>query len=67
MESSQNVSQFYFPVNECIVQESLFLLALCSPLYIATVVANPGCKESQIYSLPFGQAVASMYLSLKSF
>ena len=22
---------------------------------------NPGCKESQFYSLPFGQAVASMY------
>ena len=21
----------------------------------------PGCKESQFYSLPFGQAVASMY------
>ena len=22
---------------------------------------TPGCKESQFYSLPFGQAVASMY------
>ena len=36
-------------------------IGLCSPLYIATVVANPGCKESQFYSLPFGQVVASMY------
>ena len=26
-----------------------------------------GCKESQFYSLPFGQAVASMYYAYKSF
>ena len=27
----------------------------------AEVDKRPGCKESQFYSLPFGQAVASMY------
>ena len=26
-----------------------------------SVVLNTGCKETQFYSLPFGQALASMY------
>ena len=26
-----------------------------------SVEGSPGCKESQFYSLPFGQAVTSMY------
>ena len=30
-------------------------------MIIDFVLSNPGCKESQFYSLSFGQAVASMY------
>ena len=26
-----------------------------------TALVSAGCKESQFYSLPFGQAIASMY------
>ena len=38
----------------CYVYDKDFVVVL---IYLA----QSGCKESQFYSLPFGQAVASMY------
>ena len=31
------------------------------PSFTCHHLITPGCKESQFYSLPFGQTVASMY------
>ena len=30
-------------------------------IIVKNKIVGPGCKESQFYSLPIGQAVASMY------
>ena len=43
-------------------------MVLCLPFLVELEFGNvgfqgeAGCKESQFYSLPFGQAVASMYI-----
>ena len=43
------------PVSVASVQVSCFVE------FLRLFRVHPGCKESQFYSLPFGQAVASIY------
>ena len=37
------------------------MLFFSRPNYVSSILKS-GCKESQFYSLPFGQALASLYL-----
>ena len=41
--------------------DSLAVEAASQKWSVVKSASVPGCKESQFYSLPFGQAVASMY------
>ena len=40
---------------------NIFLLNNSCNICRSKIVVTAGCKESQFYILPFGQAVASMY------
>ena len=52
---SLSLFAFTIPITSCCyVYDKDFVVVL---IYLA----QSGCKESQFYSLPFGQAVASMY------
>ena len=52
--------KFYFCTSDATASHTQRLLSFCKVLF-------PGCKESQFYSLPFGQAVASMYYPTSHF
>ena len=48
----------YFCIMECIILETWVRFL---DLFLSGYEQVSGCKESQFYSLPFGQAVVSMY------